>query len=60
MLRAPSASKTLVGQLPKSKDLGLCEAHAERPLHELNSFLQSYIAVSVRGSISNVSDTPLV
>ncbi|MDE0685101.1 MAG: hypothetical protein OXI63_19425 [Candidatus Poribacteria bacterium] len=28
------------GQLPKSKDLGLCEAHAERPLHKLNSFLQ--------------------
>ena len=28
------------GQLPKSKDLGLCEAHAKRPLHKLNSFLQ--------------------
>ena len=29
-----------MGQLPKSKDLGLCEAHAKRPLHKLNSFLQ--------------------
>ena len=27
-------------QLPKSKDLGLCEAHAKRPLHKLNGFLQ--------------------
>ena len=28
------------GQLPKPKDLGLCEAYTKRSLHELNSFLQ--------------------
>ena len=55
-----AANKAKQGQLPKSKDLGLCEAHAKRPLHKLNSFGQSNIAVSVRGRISNVSDTPLV
>ena len=27
-------------QLPKSKDLGLCEAYTEGSLHKLNGFLQ--------------------
>ncbi len=29
-----------ISQLPKPKDLGLCEAYTKRSLHELNSFLQ--------------------
>ena len=49
-----------MSQLPKSKDLGLCEAYTEGSLHKLNGFLQSYIAVSVRGSTFNVSDAPQV
>ena len=30
----------ILGQLPQAKAWGLCEAHAKRPLHKVNGFLQ--------------------